>query len=415
VVEEVVHRSEMSVVYRAREVGGPPVAIKHFSALRLPATERAEALHWLAREAGLLSVLYDSHLPELLVAFSDGDDHYIVMPYLEGQTIKELVAAHGPLSEGDAVQHARALAETLCYLHSEEPPVIHRDLKPDNILVQPNGHLILLDLGVARPLARGAIGTAIGTPGYAAPEQYQGIADERSDLYGLGAVLHYMLTGYDAEHQAPFRHPSVGSLRPEITVPLQDLVSALLQIGPERRPQRADDVTAYLANISELQVCSIARDLYLASGRRYVKVVGCLMATWLGGAVAMGLTFPIRTASTAQMLLAVVPLLLALLYVTGCHIREGYFSINRASAAQQARQRIKQPVERYQRRALLLVLVLGIGVIPFSWVLSSLAMLFYYPLAMRRSARAMSAHLEQQREALVSVSSLSSYMLPASR
>jgi serine/threonine-protein kinase len=112
-IKEVTHRSGMSTVYMARENGGVRVAVKHVSAAGLSAEEKAETVHWLAREAGLLSSLHNPHLPELIAAFSEGDDHYVVMPYLEGKTVKELVARDEPLPEAHALHWAESLAEVL--------------------------------------------------------------------------------------------------------------------------------------------------------------------------------------------------------------------------------------------------------------------------------------------------------------
>jgi hypothetical protein len=271
----------MSTVYRARENGNVRVAIKQFSASGLAGEEKAESVRWLAREAGLLSSLHNPHLPGLIAAFSDGDDHYVVMPYVAGKTIKELVSRNGPMSEDDVLRASTVLAEVLAYLHEQDPPIIHRDLKPDNILMQSNGHLVLLDLGVARPLVRSILGTAIGTPGYAAPEQYQGLSDERSDLYALGATLHYMLTGYDAEDEAPFRHPPLRLLRPDVSPTVDGMVATLLQIVPENRPPDAKAVAQYAEyysqDIQDVYECDVASRL---AGRAVISscVVGAIVA-----------------------------------------------------------------------------------------------------------------------------------------
>jgi serine/threonine protein kinase len=100
------------------------------------------------------------------------------------------------------------------------------------------------------------VGTAIGTPGYAPPEQYQGLADERSDLYALGATLHYMLTGYDAEHEAPFRHPPIRQLNPAISPATEKVVTNLLQVAPDRLPPIASAVRRQLAKNRLYPGCS---------------------------------------------------------------------------------------------------------------------------------------------------------------
>jgi hypothetical protein len=192
------------------------------------------------------------------------------------------VEQKGPLPELDALKLARELTDVLAYLHSQEPPIIHRDLKPANILIRPDGHVTLLDLGVARALAPGTVGTAIGTPGYAPPEQYQGLADERSDLYGLGATMHYMLTGYDAEHEAPFRHPTIRQLNSALHPEIDRLVAVLLRLAPGDRPSDARTVgrdlaavegavRARLARVGTVVALDTVTGLYVKALRAFVR------------------------------------------------------------------------------------------------------------------------------------------------
>jgi serine/threonine protein kinase len=246
-IEAVAHHSSMSTVYRATDLRQPGqlVALKECSLQNLPPEERAEALAWQAREASLLSTLEDRHLPKFLGAFSEHDRHYVAMQFLAGETLEERIMRTGPQPEEDVLTWGLALADLLTYLHRRPEPIIYRDLKPANILID-QGALHLLDFGAARPLDRTQPGTAIGTPGYAPPEQYQGLADEQSDLYALGATLHRALTGYNPDEQAPFRHPPVRTLRPDVSRGFATIVDTLLQIAPQRRMSSAAVVAGYL-------------------------------------------------------------------------------------------------------------------------------------------------------------------------
>ena len=129
-VREVVHRSQMSTIYRAHDRANrlARLAIKQVSVAGLPAEDQEAGRRWLAREAGLLSSLRSSHLPSLVAAFSEGDEHYVVMDFLEGKTLKELVTASGPLNSIVSFHWMSALLDLLCYLHSQDPPIVHRDL-----------------------------------------------------------------------------------------------------------------------------------------------------------------------------------------------------------------------------------------------------------------------------------------------
>jgi Protein kinase domain len=279
-IQGIAHRSDFSTVYRALDLqrSNQWVAVKQVSVRDLPADEQSATRAWLAREAGLLSSLHNQHLPQLIAAFSENDEHFVVMPFLAGETLKQRVERDGPLAEEEATHLAATLAYVLSYLHEQDPPVVHRDLKPANILLcdQPSrgaagyaeASVVLLDLGAARPVVTGQIGTAIGTPGYAPPEQYQGLADEQSDLYALGATMHFMLTGYEAEQEAPFRHPPVRNLRPEVSTALARMVTALLRLPAHLRPQSALLVGRYLGTGATGETHNVIRGIYAGDIRQ---------------------------------------------------------------------------------------------------------------------------------------------------
>jgi hypothetical protein len=284
-IEAVVHRSSMSTVYRAqhRPLHGP-VAIKQVSVQHLCATDKAEAQRWLAREAGLLSFLDHPMLPKLVAAFSEGDEHYVVVPFFAGKTLKELVVQSGPLHPISACRWTSALVDLLIYLHGQDPPILHRDIKPDNLLITAAGSLIALDLGIARPRAPGVPVTAIGTPGYAAPEQYQGLADERTDLYGLGATLHHMLTGYDADRERPFCHPPIRQLNPRVGPAMEALVAQLLCLVPDQRPSSAEEVRDDLKLFERFHVGLLGEVYYRWYARRQLMRTLPLALVSLGAA-----------------------------------------------------------------------------------------------------------------------------------
>ena len=300
-IQSVEHRSGMSTVYRASDerAGGTPVALKEFSAAALPADERGEALIWLTREASLLSTLNHPRLPKLVAAFSEGDRHYLAMPFLQGNTLEELVSRDGPQDEMRVLHWAHDLTRLLSYLHRQDTPVVHRDLKPANVLLQGDGTLMLLDLGVARPIDRRRIGTAIGTPGYAPPEQYQGLADERSDLYALGATMHRLLTGYDPERAEPFRHPPVRDLNPEVTETTARLVADLLRVAPEARPATAGAVMHALDDAEQAAEARIAQPIHAM----YRQMLGLLVVAVVVGGVLYALLYDAAAASGLPLLL----------------------------------------------------------------------------------------------------------------
>ena len=236
-IGELLHQGPMSTVYRVADAArsNQPVVLKELNLSALPPSERAEALGWFLREAHLLSTIRHRALPRLHASFSEGDSHYLVMEEIPGHSL-DLHIQQGPLPEDQVLRWAIELATVLHFLHSQPEPIVYRDLKPSNILEHAQtGSLVLVDFGVARRATPGHVGTAVGTPGYAAPEQYQGLADARSDLYALGATMHQLLTGYDAEREQPFRHPPVRTLRRSVGSATAAIVDRALSLEPDRR------------------------------------------------------------------------------------------------------------------------------------------------------------------------------------
>src|SRR5208282_1235243 len=162
---------------------------------------------------------------------------YLVMEYVAGRNLEEELAVRGePLPEGLVIDIARQLCDVLAYLHDLTPPVIYRDMKPSNVMLTEKGRVVLVDFGIARLFKAARKGTMIGTLGFAPPEQYQGIADPRSDIYSLGATLHYVLTGRDPEKFPPFSFPPVRELRPDISRNLAGAIDRALAYEMAGRP-----------------------------------------------------------------------------------------------------------------------------------------------------------------------------------
>src|SRR5262249_29524560 len=121
------------------------------------------------------------------------------LEYVTGETLREIVIQHGALPESTVLEWAGQLASVLEYLHSHEPPLIHRDLTPENIIVRKDRKLTVIDFGSANEFLGQATGTFVGKQAYTSPEQFRGKATPQSDIYALGCTLHYLLTGGDPE------------------------------------------------------------------------------------------------------------------------------------------------------------------------------------------------------------------------
>jgi|GEM_PF-441957 len=203
--------------------------------------ERARAIEYFHREADTLSQLNHPSIPAIFDRFGEGNCHYLVMDFIEGTNLEnELANQGGSLPESRVVEISRELCDVLSYLHSFEPPVIYRDMKPGNVILTPGGRVVLIDFGIARIFTPHGKATLIGTPGFAPPEQYTGSVDQRSDIYSLGSMMHYMLTGRDPEKNPPFSFPPVHSLKPEASPFLAQAIDAALAYKPEERPESAE-------------------------------------------------------------------------------------------------------------------------------------------------------------------------------
>jgi serine/threonine protein kinase len=183
---------------------------------------RRHAVLSFQREADVLAQLDHPAIPKVSDRFSEQDHHYFVMDYVAGQTLEaKLASAGGRLKPSEAIDIALQICEALDYLHCHLPPVVYRDLKPANIIVTPEGRVKLVDFGIARHFTRQ--GTSVGTVGYAAPEQYQGESEPRSDVYALGATLHHLLSGRDPA-RFPFDFPPLSTLLPGCDPKLEQVV-----------------------------------------------------------------------------------------------------------------------------------------------------------------------------------------------
>src|SRR5215469_5517645 len=224
-------------------------------------SERKQATEAFDREAQILAGLENEHIPRVFEAFSDSNLHYLVMDLVEGKTVEEiLTASHGKLPQQGVIAIALQILDTLEYLHGLTPPIIYRDLKPSNVMVTPKGQVKLVDFGIARHFQPTTTVTAIGTMGYAPPEQYQGKIDPRADLYALAATMHQMLTGRDPATQPPFSFPALRSLRADCSQEFENLISAGLQYEVRNRVRSAREFKARLSVVqNSLNLASRAR------------------------------------------------------------------------------------------------------------------------------------------------------------
>ncbi|HET9109493.1 MAG TPA: serine/threonine-protein kinase, partial [Ktedonobacterales bacterium] len=232
-------RGGMAAVYQASDTRtNRVVAIKEMSQDNLSPEEQREALESFTREAELLKQLKHPNLPHVYEHFSENGRHYLVMDYIDGETLEQkLTAAKAPLPEALVLGWARQLSDALGYLHQRRPPIIFRDLKPANVMVTKKGEVKLIDFGIARVFSpRSTRDTqALGTPGYAPPEQYGNAqTDPRADVYALGATLYHLLTNYDVG-RTPFSLPPLRSRNPAVSERTAAAIERATRLDREQR------------------------------------------------------------------------------------------------------------------------------------------------------------------------------------
>jgi len=208
---------------------------------------KAKALGMFSREAQLLLKLDHPKIVKVHEHFSEADRQYLLLDYVSGQNLRQLVRLQGPMHQLDALDYGEQLADILIYLHELEPPMVHRDLTPDNIVV--NGDkVMLIDFGAANEIVGTATGTLIGKQGYIAPEQFRGHATVLSDLYALGATLHFMLCGREPEALCQSTPQALVKVFPALDL----LVQSLTNQDQSERPQSAKIVKGKIAAIRQL-------------------------------------------------------------------------------------------------------------------------------------------------------------------
>lgn len=249
-------RGGMGTVYLAEHVRlNAIVAVKEVRGVSADEEQNRIDLDRCEQEARFLVRLNHPHLPKVTDAFIENDRFYLVMEYIEGVTLEtRLLTNEGrPLDVAQVVEWALQIADVLAYLHMQEPPIIFRDLKPANVMVQPDGNIRLIDFGIARRFQPGASKdtSLLGSVGYSPPEQFgRHQTDTRSDIYALGATLHHLLTGRDPAVQ-PFKFPPARSLNPLVPVSLSRLLENCLAIDSDARPSSVNEVAARLLAVRD--------------------------------------------------------------------------------------------------------------------------------------------------------------------
>jgi len=257
-IQDVIGVGGMGSVYRARDLHFPNVvklvAVKEMINQAPDPLVRQTIVQNFEREANLLATLNHPSIPRIYDYFTQNDHSYLVLEFIHGKDLETVIGdANGFLPEDQVISWAIQLCDVLEYLHGHKPdPIIFRDMKPSNIMINHNGDVVLVDFGIAKTFQTGQKGTMIGTEGYSPPEQYRGEATQIADIYSLGAALHHAITRRDPRLEPPFSFAErpIRRINTNVSVEFEAVVNTALQYNPSDRFKSAESMKEALMNVA---------------------------------------------------------------------------------------------------------------------------------------------------------------------
>jgi eukaryotic-like serine/threonine-protein kinase len=286
-VEALLGQGGFGAVYRAWDTN-----LNRPRALKENLDTSSEAHRQFEREAGILTDLTHPNLPHVVdYFFIPEQGQYLVMDFVEGEDLQALLErTNAPVAEAQATAWISQVCEALSYLHQQNPPVVHRDVKPANIKITSSGKAVLVDFGIAKVFdatLRTTLGARAVTPGYSPPEQYgQGTTDPRSDIYSIGATLYALLTGQEpVESVARFSGQTLKpprALNPGISPRAEAVILRAMKLDPLERYQSVYELKANLAGTSR-----VAEQPRKQSKWMGIAIGACLLCLALGFLLAM--------------------------------------------------------------------------------------------------------------------------------
>ena len=257
----------MGAVYLAkdRHLGDAPRAVKEMVEAHIDPTQHEKAIGDFKRESLLLTSLEHASIPTIYDYFYDNENgrFYLVMKYISGGDFAARLrsAPGGRIDEKTVTDWGVQIADVLDYLHRRPKPIIYRDLKPANLMIDGNsGRVMLIDFGIARwvtPQEKGV--TAVGTMGYAPPELFSGKVEPRSDIYSLGATMFHLLTGSDPQDNPLLifdftKNPRPRQLNPAMSSEMERILMRAVEYKPENRFRSAGEMREALnAHLEKLR------------------------------------------------------------------------------------------------------------------------------------------------------------------
>ncbi len=246
-IQSLLGHGGFGTVYKAIDLN-----LNRFCAIKENLDSSVPAQQQFQLEAQVLSHVRHPNLPQIYDYFVElSGQQYLVMEFIEGNNLESLVQQHGCLPEGQVLHWMDQILGALEHLHAQQPPIIHRDIKPQNIIITPQGSAVLVDFGIAKFMQRGQVtmtGARAITPGYSPPEQYGGAStDARSDLFALGATIYFVLTGIEPPESvqlvaAPRMLRAPRHCNPQISPNTERVILQAMSLQPFSRPATAAEM-----------------------------------------------------------------------------------------------------------------------------------------------------------------------------
>ena len=239
-------------------------------------------------EANMIKKLDHPSLPRIVDIIDNGNVIYVIMDYIEGEPLSRVLDDDGAQSQKQVVEWAKSLCDVLQYLHTREPAIIYRDMKPANIMLKPDGTLKLIDFGIAREYKEGNSDdtTSLGTKGYAAPEQFggKGQTDPRTDIYCLGVTLYHLLTGKNP-CEPPYELYPIRHWNPSLSAGLEYIIQKCTQFDPANRYQSCAELLYDLENYEKKD--KLYKEEQKTKLKKFIGSVSASLACVLIGCVCL--------------------------------------------------------------------------------------------------------------------------------
>lgn len=245
--------------------------------------ENEVVVQGLIAEANLMKKLDHPSLPRIVDIIETNQTIYIVMDYIEGETLHTILKKYGAQDQEMVIEWAKQLCSVLHYLHTRDPAIIYRDMKPGNVMVTPNGNIKLIDFGIAREYKEQQIQdtVSLGTKGYAAPEQFggKGQTDARTDIYCLGVTLYHLVTGKNPS-EPPYQLYPIRHWNSSLSAGLEKIIIKCTQSDPKDRYQNCGELLYALENyekVDDVYVRGLKRKMMCFGASAFLTIISCLI------------------------------------------------------------------------------------------------------------------------------------------